>query len=120
MIKEFTKSNLRVITSEIESDLVALGKKHGITFKTAGGRFTGNSATLKLEVTTNDENGESVSKDLLALRRVHPQFENKEIRLNDGTKAKVVGYLPRARKYDFVVQTASGRRYRVTTSQIFG
>lgn len=117
MITAFDKNNLKVLSAEIETALAAIGEKHGITIKTAGGSYTDETVTFKLDCIVKGEGGVARDKHAVALERFYPKFVGKEVTLNSKTYT-VVGYNTRGREYPFIIKDARGQRYKATERDV--
>src|SRR5689334_208178 len=62
-IKAFDSPILQKLRPEIEAALAGLGRRHGITIRVGGARFTERTADLKLELAVRGGDGRAIRKE---------------------------------------------------------
>lgn len=117
-MSKFDKPTLRQLRDDIDAALVTVGKKHGMSLKTGNASFNASNATFKLNCSMLNSDGEAETREMVDLKAIHPEIVNKEFTMFDGRIAKVIGYSHRAKKFPFIVETANGKLYKVTSNQI--
>jgi hypothetical protein len=55
MFNQFNRAGHRMLSAEISSELVALGKRHGLDLSVGGGSIGGESLTIKVVATSTDK-----------------------------------------------------------------
>lgn len=111
-INSFDRRNLKVLRVELDAAIAAIGSKYGIAIKTGNARFNSDNVTFKLEASVIS-NGQVKNKGVIALERFFPQYVGKLVTLSGGKKGKVIEYHSRKHKFPFIVETVSGKRYKV-------
>ena len=111
------KVGIQVLRKDIDAALAAVGAKHGLKITTGNCRYGSEYATFKLDVATVTQSGAVVNKEAAALKRYYPSYVNREVDLG-GVKYKVVEYHSRKQKYKFIVENASGHRYKITEQHL--
>jgi len=116
-IKNLDKGTVQMLRKAIQQKLDGLGDIYGLDIKLGNIRFDGISFRTKLECHV-EEPASGVSFEQEAFNSscwmygLKPEDYLKEVTLNGtkffGTKAKVTGFNPRAKKYPVQVVTASG------------
>lgn len=115
-ITKFDKPTLRALRTDIDAALAAVGAKHGISLKAGNARFTGDTATFKLECVLLNSDGVAETREMLDLKAFYPQLVNKSVSIGPRTSGVIVGYKPRAHKYPFLVKTPKGL-YKISSTQ---
>ncbi len=115
-VTKFDKPALRALRADIDAALAAVGAKHGINLRAGNARFTGDTATFKLECVLLNSDGVAETRELLDLKAFYPQLVNKSVSIGLRTSGVIVGYKPRAQKYPFLLKTPKGV-YKITSVQ---
>lgn len=103
---------LKQINADMLKALEAVAKKHNVSFSGAGGKFTEDSATLKIKVTLNSETGEKVffAEEAASFKRNAARYGLKPSDLGksfiSGNQAfYIVGLKTSRPKYPIIAQT---------------
>lgn len=115
---EFSPTALKAIRSPIEEALLALGKKHGLTFQLGKGKYDANSATFQLNLanTVVGDDGEVKSPRIVKAEAdwirnaVYLGLKGSELGktlILHGEKFKIVGLMPTRRKFPILLQKSS-------------
>lgn len=122
-MQEITVAQLKQLRIEIEEALTSVALRHDIILKGGSGVTHGNTATLKIDISTK-ENGEVVSKNVVAFKQfahlfgVKPEDLNRVISVN-GEAFQLIGLRPSARVYPFIVKKLStGKWYKFTEEAV--
>lgn len=119
-IKQFDRAVCGAIAKEIENDLQALAKKHGLQIRAAGGSFGLTNYTMKLELSVIGSDGEVQSREAEAFKQsatfygLAPEDLGREFTYQ-GSKYKLVGLRPSARKMPFICLRSDGRMMKFPT-----
>jgi len=122
-----TRETLKVVRVDLDQALAAVAKKHGLKFTVGNIRFSSDSfrTTLNAAETAPVSQAASMTNASTAISRatetackMHGMDPTKYYRLMDGTPVKVIDYVPRRPKFPFIVQTVTGRKYKVTATHI--
>lgn len=111
------KVGIQILRKDIDAALAAVGARHGLKITTGNCRYGSEYATFKLDVATVTQEGNVLNKEAVALKRYYPSYVNREVDMG-GTKYKVVEYHSRKQKYKFIVENATGHRYKLTENQL--
>jgi hypothetical protein len=118
------KRMVGIIAKEIEDAVQAVAQKYDINIKRGNGRFSAETATLKLEITTKGAGGQVETSDAkyfkLMARGYGLQAEDlgKDIIFN-GTQYKIVGLKPSSFKYPILVKSArDGKTYKLRAESV--
>ena len=112
MAKNIDRLLLQILRPEIDAALAALGEKHGLTIRAAGGSYGGTFGTFKLEIIPAAADGEIVGKEAEAFKVNADQFCMKPEDLGreftaGGEKYRIVGAKPRASKMPILIKRLS-------------
>jgi len=112
---KITKDLLRLLRSDIDAALSAVGTKHGIQLKAGNVTFTDLNATFKLEVSTLTEGGAAISKERANLLHLRQQLGLTEENLNQvimvGGEAHVLdGYINTGREKPYQIRRLSDNK----------
>ena len=99
-IKQFDKSNLKLLRSEIDFALRDIGNRYGIKLNAGRASYMEKSATFKLELMTLDDSGNAITKEAQTLRAYLGVLGLRESHLDQkfllgGKTFKLIGYNPR-------------------------
>ena len=120
------KSTLPSIRADINAALAAVAAKHGLVMSIGNIRFTEDSFRTTLEAKTFKQAGTEVA--VAAVEQVALETAGKRVLGGASVditkeymsptlgKVKLVGYHPRKPKYPFIVQTVSGKRFKITVA----
>lgn len=108
MIKRFDRPILRNLQAEIEGELAALCKRHGLKVEFSGGRFDSLMWRPKLEITLVNKDGTDLSakqqfEEYAAMYGLKAADFGREITLR-GTRYAIVGINPRKHKYPIEIE----------------
>ena len=122
-----TRDTLKVVRADLDKALAQVAAKHGLKFTVGNIRFSSDSFRTTLnaaEVATPTQAATMLNASPALTRatetacKMHGMDPTKYYRLMDGTPVKVVDYVPRRPKFPFIVQTKTGRKYKVTAMHI--
>jgi len=119
-VTQITRSLIAQLNTEIKEALAVITEKHGLTVEINGGSFEpaiGYSPKLKLTV-ASDGGVPADFKHMAPLYGLTEDDYGKEIRLNNGQRAKITGINTRRPKYPISVMTADGKGYKMTEKAI--
>lgn len=108
---------------QIEAALKELSDEFGITIKVGNGSFADQTASFKLEMSINGEDGEAVpteARDFTAYASrlgMKPEWLGQKIN-HHGTEYTIVGLKPKATKNNVVVESARGARYVIPSTSV--
>jgi len=119
-IDKITRANVRVIRDAVQRAIneAGLANEFALDFKVAGGRFGDNTLSLKLEVATINEKGETNSKERQDFLRCAEQYGLHGSDLGrtftgaSGRRFTLTGMKPARRKYPFVAERDDGRTFK--------
>lgn len=113
MIKQFDRAICQQLAADVKTALEAVAKKHGLTVKSAGGRFNPTEFTEKLKWTVGDK--AAVAKQAKAdwdsscgILGLKPTHFSKEVECR-GQVWRVCGLNPRRRRYPVLAENANGQ-----------
>lgn len=122
-IKSFDRTNVRLLSQEIEATLKTLAEKYGITLKTGRGTFRSDNFTLKLEAAVIGDNGQAVTKEVsefqnyAALLGLQPDDLGKPFTLRGQTYI-ITGAKLSSRKYPVLAKNTNGKVYKFTAEDV--
>jgi hypothetical protein len=123
-ITSFDRATCRVVSTRIEALLAPLADELGIKIQTKGGRFSGQSYTLKVECATVSEDGNVMTQEaqdfqVYAFRYgldaddLFTTFER------NGSTWTLVGCKPRSRKYPLLCRDeGNGKTYKLPADTV--
>lgn len=105
-IEAFDKANLKLVRTDIDQALQAIGAKYGISLRMGSGRFSPESATLKIEAkATGKVASDGFAKSMKALYNL-----TAGVPVNGKT---LIDYKRSAHKYPFVYRDEiTGKSYK--------
>jgi len=120
----FDNKGFQDFRRDFEFAMKALGEKHNVSI--GMGNISYNEAQFVSKMTVIKKGGviEGTSHAQINFEQNAELFGltkgdwNKIVKLSDGTPAKLVGVEPRSHKYPFIVETASGKKYKMSASQV--
>lgn len=121
-IEAFDRATVKVLSEELERAVQSVAEKYGIKISWAGGNFSPNAATIKLELAIIGGDGTAKTKEYDDLMTMAPVLDilNIEARRYDSQVGDfhIVGYRAKAHKKPFIIQTIApvgfpGKRYVV-------
>jgi hypothetical protein len=124
----FNKSSVAQIRKDVDAALAAVAAKHGVTFSLGTIRFNSESMRCTMSAAVNNTStgaAEPLEYKELKLKGVRILGINE----NDLSKTfkspslgsvKLIGYHASKYKYPFIVETVSGKRYKLTTTAVRG
>ena len=131
-VQELDRPFLQSLRVDLNKTLAAVGEKHGIVIATGTCRFTPTKATMKIEILVKGEGVEDIKSAKLAqagrdfkanARRfgLQPMWLNKSFKHTDGRTWKVIGLMPRRRKFPVLCTSRNGEEslFPVPTIQYF-
>lgn len=130
MTTEITRTKLREIKKDIDNALKAVADKHGILLQTGNSRFTDTTFTTKIEGAVRPSGNGSTATSPADLKLQTSWAAKKgfmgdlsDLKIGDPVKVntmtgKFVGHDTGKRKYPFIVQVPSGRRYKLSGEQV--
>lgn len=105
------KSKANAIMKDVEAALQKVAETHQVSFRFKGGRFTDSVLTPRIEICDLGSDGEVVTPELSALRKVKPDWEGREFRI-EGEAFKVIGWRARAPKRPILAKSlTTGKVY---------
>ncbi len=115
-----TRETVTAMRSDIEKALAEVEAKYGVKVNLGNARFSNDVVRFtKVEFNAVSKSGNVITAERKALERFFPQFVDKEVTFNQGrVTGKVVEYHSRKSKYPFIVETASGDRYKMPETQL--
>jgi hypothetical protein len=123
-IKQLNKAKVQMLREGIQQQLDKLGDLYGMTIKLGNIRYDSISFRTKVEAHV-DEPVSGVSFEQEAFNSacwrygLQPEDYLKEVKLNGqkyyGTKAKLYGFNPKAKRYPVLVRTDSGHLVKAST-----
>ena len=121
-VKQFDKSNVNVVSSMINDELKALGKKLGIEIRAGRGKYSSTNFTLKLEMSVMD-GGEVITKEAVAFKELASLYGFKKSDLgksfmSNGKKFTITGLNTRAKKYPINAVSEFGASYKFTANRV--
>lgn len=124
MITSFDKTNLRVISADIQTALAPIAAKYGITFTYKGARFFPDNATFKIEGATVGVGGVANTRERDSFQRdaflygLQPSDLDKEITYA-GERYIIKGLNTRRSKYPIVsTRVRDGKTILLTVSGV--
>ena len=107
MIKELDRTNLRLISADIEAALASVEAKYGIKFTYKGARFMPDNATFRIEGATLGANGVANTRERDSFKALAPLYGMKETDLDreityGGERYIIKGLNTRRSKYPVV------------------
>jgi hypothetical protein len=120
MIKAFDRTNLRLISADIEAVLKPIAIKYGITFTYKGARFLADNATFKIEGATVGAGGVANTRERDNFKLYASMYGLKETDLDKeitygGTRYIIKGLNTRRQKYPVVAtRIADGKTILLT------
>ena len=128
-----TSQLLGAIRADVDAVLAAIGKKHGVLLNMGNARFTGHSATMKMEITeagadtinpvadgtTSARNvrAEADFKAMATLYGLKPEWLHTNVTLS-GKTFEIIGLLPNKHKNVVLIQGTGGGQYIVDADKI--
>ncbi|MFA6569974.1 MAG: hypothetical protein WCT77_01920 [Bacteroidota bacterium] len=122
MIKQFDRTNLKVLRQEIDNALASVAKKHQIALSLGAISFSGEEFHTKLQAVIQSGNASGMSvKEIQAIKNVKTygdMYNVKETDLNKmftyaGKSYKFVGLMPSRPKYPVVGQDVrTGKKFK--------
>ena len=118
-----TKAGMKIIRKDIEDALSVVSKKHELSFRLNGIRFTDSSFKVGLEA-VKSSNGESVLsvtfKEKCYKYGLLPEHLGR-VFLSGDTRYKIVGLKPRNRKYPVIAERCrDGKSYKFSALNVKG
>ena len=115
-----TRSTVTAMRTDIENALAEVEAKYGVKVNLGNARFNNDMVRFtKVEFNSVSEGGNVITEERKALERAFPQYVDKEVVFKNGrVSGKVVEYHSRKSKYPFIVETASGDRYKMSESNL--
>lgn len=110
--------------TELERDLAALGKKHGLVITGGNAKFSANELTMQVKCSVIAGNGEVFSREKEDFKRCAVMFGLKPSDLGkkftnfDGKTFEIVGMMPRSRKFPVLAQTANGKKFKFPAAHV--
>lgn len=133
MAKTIDRALLRKIREDVDAELAALSKKHGVLLFLGNARFTATEANFKLGVKVTDASvidtvatgavdsrHASAANDYAAQAKLYgmkPEWLNKQF-MHNGSALTVVGLLPNKRKNNVLVMGSGGGKYIMPPSDV--
>lgn len=128
-MKQIGATELRLMRKPIEAALAEVGKRLGVTFKTARGKYTnGPTGTLTLDIAVVNADGtvetkETVDWKLYAVRYgLDPEWLGKTFQFRFGRGLPepwtVIGLIPNAPKYSVAIRSQTGKEMRCTKASL--
>ena len=120
MTRTFDKPLCRLLASEVEEALKALGEKHGMTFSYQGGRYGDYTLDFKMKASITIEGGQPA--DFAANARLIGLPEDcwgkTFVSLASGQTATITGIKLNRRKYPVSATTEAGRNIKCPVAMV--
>lgn len=121
-IKQFDRTNLRVLSADIQAALTEVGKKHGITVTVAVGRFSPTLYRTKIEATTGvapaaQDRAKRDFDVFCASIGLRPEDFGKTF-VERRTTYTIAGIKPRSHKYPVVCNNEKGAGFKFPVSRV--
>jgi len=125
-IESFDRATVRSMIDEMETALQTVASKHGITIKRKSCTYRDNCMPvpfeLRIERVTEDGNVETPESRAYTLRAqlfgLKPEWLFESFTNSSGQRFKIVGLVPRRRKFPVVVKANDGRNYKMAAAQV--
>jgi hypothetical protein len=126
MIKQFDRTNIRVLRSEIDQALAFIASKHNIEVRTGAGRFSSTNLTLKLELSAKSADGKVVTKEAATFTELAELFGMKAEWLGKtfqrfGKTYTVTGLNTKLRSHGVstpVLAATGGREWKISVEDV--
>lgn len=117
------RTKVRNIAQDAEAALAEVGRKHGVNFSYAGGRFSDTCATLKFEAADMTASGEILSKSAQAWKRQCKTFGFEESDLGrtfriGRSEYTIRGLTTRRHKFPIDATRKDGKAFKMTAKQV--
>jgi len=118
-----TKQLMKQIGDDMSAAVKAIEEKYNITITRAGSRFGDETATVKFDLTLNDENGNTEDQFVKAFKANAQYIGFSEGDLgksfvSSGKEFKLHGMTPRRCKYTMIATDGKGDLYKFTINDI--
>lgn len=116
-IESIDRESLRIIRIAMQSKVDEVAKEYGLHIKVGNITFSSNNATIKLNVSTVSKDGQTNTRESNAYLHYAPLVGLKTDWLgkwfdNGLRKYKIVGYLPKSRKYPVLAEDNCGKQFK--------
>lgn len=126
-ITSFDKVSIKQLRAELQAAIDTVTAKHGLVASLGTIRFDQNKFGTRLQVATKTQtavnpaatakNTNTVEFEALKRQRVAIVDITKDYFLTGTGRVRFVGYVARRPKYPFVVETVTGKRYKLSALQ---
>jgi hypothetical protein len=123
-MKSFTRSDIVKLRSEIDAALAEVAKKNGIVIQAGNATFNHLTATFKVELIAQGDDGQIVDKYGASFKALHTFLGMKasdlgsEFTLN-GKNFILKGYSPKSRKFPFIATNVlDGKDYKLPNDSV--
>lgn len=120
---QINRQILKLMANDIESALQSVAKKYNVEMKYNGGRFTSNNATIKIEISTINDNGELITreandfKSLAKFYGLSADLYGKSFTTHKDTY-KIVGLKSKSHKYPILCERSDGKIFKFPASTV--
>ena len=122
-IKAFNALLLKKLQPEIEAALAELGRRHGITIRADGARFSDRTADLKLELAVIGGDGRPARREAEEFEKYHAMFGLRAADLGrtivlDREEHRLVGLAPNRPRYPIVMERVRDGKLVLCTEDV--
>ena len=119
-ITQFNKSNLNEMRISLKIALKQVEEKYGVNINVGNIRFSDDEFSAQMKVTIDGvETAEQKAVATFSKMETGVKFAyGHKIYTKDLGECKIVGFLTRSPKYPWIVETASGKKYKLTSQII--
>lgn len=117
------REKIRMLRTLIDQNLKELGERENVVFNAGNCTYRDGEATFKLNVREINEYGEVFDKQKEDFKKwahvygLEADDMSKTFELN-GEYAKIIGLNGRAHKYPIIVESESGKKYKMSKQQV--